>query len=330
MTAPTHPPALNSELAPSQFSPQSGEPIAELSGVVKGYRMDTVDVPVLRGINLLIQPGQFTVLLGPSGSGKTTLLNLVGCIDKPEAGQVTVAGHDIGSMNDNELSNFRAANIGFIFQNFNLIPVLTAFENIEYPLILAGMPMARRRRRVTRLLDAVGLADRAKNLPGQLSGGQRQRVAIARALARKPKLVIADEPTANLDSHTGEAILHLMRTMQRRFNISFLFSSHDRSLIDAADDLVTLKDGVIQSIRRKQAIARSAQLWKVTQPPADPQVTDDVDGDGEANLDDNAKPNDQDEVVMAEVIESAAEPPSATAQACDVKAAKAPEQPAHG
>jgi putative ABC transport system ATP-binding protein len=179
------------------------------------------------------------------------LLNLVGCVDRADHGDVVVAGQAIRTMSDDALADFRARNIGFIFQNFNLIPVLTAFENIEYPLVLAGMPADRRRRRVTRLLEAVGLPDRARNLPGQLSGGQRQRVAIARALARKPKLVIADEPTANLDSHTGEAVIRLMRGMQERYKISFLFSSHDRTVMNAADDLITLKDGVIQSIRRK-------------------------------------------------------------------------------
>jgi putative ABC transport system ATP-binding protein len=227
------------------------EPVAILSGVVKSYQMDAVNVPVLRGIDLLIRPGHFTVLLGPSGSGKTTLLNLVGCIDKVDRGEVVVAGQPVDKLSDDELADFRAANIGFVFQNFNLIPVLTAFENIEYPLVLAGMTRERRHRRVSRLLDSVGLADLGGNLPGQLSGGQRQRVAIARALARRPKLVIADEPTANLDSETGEAILRLMRRMQARYKISFLFSSHDPSLMNAADDLITLRDGVIQSIRRK-------------------------------------------------------------------------------
>ncbi|MBU6256971.1 MAG: ABC transporter ATP-binding protein [Burkholderiales bacterium] len=213
--------------------------------------MDAVTVPVLQGIDLLVRPGHFTVLLGPSGSGKTTLLNLVGGIDRADQGEVVVAGRSIAAMSDDELSDFRAENIGFIFQNFNLIPVLTAFENVEYPLVLAGMAPERRRRRVARLLDAVGLADRADNRPGQLSGGQRQRVAIARALARKPKLVVADEPTANLDSATGDAILNLMRHMQEQYRISFLFSSHDRSLMKAADDLITLRDGVIQGIHRK-------------------------------------------------------------------------------
>ena len=227
------------------------EPVALISGVEKSYRMDAVEVPVLKGIDLLVRPGCFTVLLGPSGSGKTTLLNLVGCIDRPDKGHVMVAGCAIHTLTDDALADFRAANIGYVFQNFNLIPVLSAYENVEYPLVMAGMPPAMRHQRVMRLLEAVGLSDRARNLPGQLSGGQRQRVAIARALARRPKLVIADEPTANLDSKTGAAILTLMRRMQIRYRISFLFSSHDRSLIKAADDLIMLHDGVIQSIRRK-------------------------------------------------------------------------------
>ncbi len=229
------------------------EPVAELAGIEKSYQLDAVEVPVIRGVDLLIRPGHFTVLLGPSGSGKTTLLNMLGCIDRPDRGEVTVAGVKVGALDDDALSDFRARNIGFIFQNFNLIPVLTAAENIEYPLVLAGMEPDRRKRRVAKLLDAVGLADRARNLPGQLSGGQRQRVAIARALARKPKLVIADEPTANLDSRTGAAILALMRRMQERYQISFVFSSHDRDLIGAADDIISLRDGVIESIQRKRS-----------------------------------------------------------------------------
>ena len=213
--------------------------------------MDDVTVPVLQGIDVQIRPAYFTVLLGPSGSGKTTLLNLIGCLDRPDAGKVMVAGTDVNSLTDDELADFRAEHIGFVFQSFNLIPVLTAFENVEYPLILAGMDPERRRRRVSRLLEAVGLADRADNRPGQMSGGQRQRVAIARALARKPQIVIADEPTANLDSQTGAAIIALMRWMQQNFKISFIFSSHDSGLIKAADDLIVLRDGVIQSVRRK-------------------------------------------------------------------------------
>lgn len=227
------------------------EPVALLRGVAKTYQMDEVEVPVLKGIDLLVRPAHFTVLLGPSGSGKSTLLNMLGCIDRPDQGDVVVAGCDMNKLSDDALADFRAANIGFVFQSFNLIPVLSTFENIEYPLVLAGMPPERRQRRVKKLLDLVGLSDRARNLPGQLSGGQRQRVAIARALARKPKLVIADEPTANLDSQTGAAVIDLMRHMQERYKISFIFASHDRSLIDAADDLIMLRDGVIQKIIRK-------------------------------------------------------------------------------
>lgn len=242
------------------------EPVAVLTGIDKSYQMDSVQVPVLRGIDMLVRPGHFTVLLGPSGSGKTTLLNLVGCIDRPDKGEVVVAGTSINQLDDDALADFRSKNIGFVFQGFNLLPVLTAYENIEYPLVLAGVAPQERNRRVVRLLEAVGLSDRARNLPGQLSGGQRQRVAIARALVRKPKLVIADEPTANLDSQTGAAILSLMRHMQRRYQISFLFSSHDRNLIGVADDLITLRDGVIQSIRRKPAAADAVSAVADTQP----------------------------------------------------------------
>ena len=229
------------------------EPVAVLRRVEKTYLMDSVSVPVIRGVDILIRPAHFTVLLGPSGSGKTTLLNMIGCIDKPDGGTVEVAGCAVNELTDDALSDFRAANIGFIFQNFNLLPVLTAYENVEYPLVLAGMTPKRRHDRVTKLLEAVGLGDKARNLPGQLSGGQRQRVAIARALSRKPKLVIADEPTANLDSKTGAAILSLMRHMQFRYKISFIFSSHDRVVIGAADDLIYLRDGMIQEIRRKKS-----------------------------------------------------------------------------
>ncbi len=235
------------------------EPVAVLSGVEKSYQMDAVTVPVLRGIDVLIRPAHFTVVLGPSGSGKTTMLNLIGCIDRADKGSVSIAGTDVDQLSDDQRADFRAAHIGFVFQNFNLLPVLTAFENVEYPLTLAGMEPERRKRRVKKLLDLVGLGDRADNRPGQLSGGQRQRVAIARALARKPRLVIADEPTANLDSQTGAAVIALMRRMQERYRISFIFSSHDRGLIGAADDLIILRDGVIQSIRRKATEAVEAE-----------------------------------------------------------------------
>jgi len=225
-------------------------PLALLTQVFKTYQMDSVEVPVIRGVDILVRHSKFTVLLGPSGSGKTTLLNMLGCVDKPDKGEIVVADEKVAEMSDDALSDFRARNIGFIFQNFNLLPVLSAYENIEYPLLLAGATPSQRGKLVPRLLKAVGLSDRAKNLPGQMSGGQRQRVAIARALARKPKLVIADEPTANLDSHTGATILALMRRMVDEYAISFIFSSHDPEVIKAADDTIVLKDGLIQEVWR--------------------------------------------------------------------------------
>lgn len=221
-----------------------------LKQVHKVYQLDSIGVPALSDIDLDIRANCFTVISGPSGSGKTTLLNLIGCIDRPDQGQVIVAGQDVQQMSDDALSDFRARHLGFIFQNFNLLPVLTAYENVEYPLLLTGLPEAQRRQRVLALLDAVGLADKARNRPGQLSGGQRQRVAIARALAPAPRLVLADEPTANLDSHTGAAIIALMRKMQREQHVAFVFSSHDPMVQAEADDTVFLHDGRISSVSR--------------------------------------------------------------------------------
>ena len=235
--------------AHASTSARISEPVI-LKDVNKVYRLDAVDVPALVNINVLIRPNRFTVLSGPSGSGKTTLLNVIGCIDRPDSGEVTVAGHAVQSMSDDALSAFRARYIGFIFQNFNLLPILTAYENIEYPLIMAGMGASERRQRVEMLLKAVGLAERAGNRPGQLSGGQRQRVAIARALVRGPRIVLADEPTANLDSQTGAMIIRLMRKMQKNYQVSFIFSSHDPMVLAEADDAVFIQDGQIVSIRR--------------------------------------------------------------------------------
>jgi putative ABC transport system ATP-binding protein len=218
----------------------------------KTYHLDAVDVPALIDIDLEIRPNCFTVISGPSGSGKTTLLNVIGCIDQPNSGEVIVAGEQVQKMSDDALSDFRARHIGFIFQNFNLLPVLTVEENVEYPLLLARVPAAERKRRVAGLLEAVGLADKTRNIPGQLSGGQRQRVAIARALAPNPKLVLADEPTANLDSHTGQAIIELMRAMQREHHVSFVFSSHDPKVMAEADDAVMIRDGRIEKIERRE------------------------------------------------------------------------------
>ena len=230
----------------------------ELKQVGKTYHLDAVDVPALVDINLQIRPNCFTVISGPSGSGKTTLLNLIGCIDRANQGEIFVAGQNVQTMSDDALSAFRAQHLGFIFQNFNLLPVLSAYENIEYPLLLNKVPAAQRKQKVNALLDVVGLSDRAQNRPGQLSGGQRQRVAIARALAAEPKLVLADEPTANLDSHTGAAIIALMRKMQRELQVSFVFSSHDPQVQAEADDTVFIRDGRITHITRQDEAQASA------------------------------------------------------------------------
>ncbi len=229
-----------------------------LRNVGKTYRLDTVTVPALSAVSIDIRPGRFTVLCGPSGSGKTTLLNMMGCIDRPDEGEILVDGQAVQAMTDDALSDFRARRIGFVFQNFNLLPLLTAFENVEYPLVLAAVPAAQRKERVRTLLDAVGLADRAGNRPGQLSGGQRQRVAIARALATEPALVLADEPTANLDSQTGAEIIALMRRLQRERGASFVFSSHDPMVLAQADDVVRIRDGRIDAIEHRDTSAEVA------------------------------------------------------------------------
>lgn len=221
-----------------------------IKNVSKIYRLDSIDVPALVDIDLEIRSNRFTVISGASGSGKTTLLNLIGCIDRPDKGEVIVAGQAAHLMSDDALSDFRSKQFGFIFQNFNLLPVLTAYENVEFPLLLGSVSAAQRKERVMGLLAAVGLADKAGNRPGQLSGGQRQRVAIARALAPAPQLVLADEPTANLDSSTGAAILALMRKMQREHHVAFVFSSHDPQVQAEADDAVLIRDGKIISIER--------------------------------------------------------------------------------
>jgi len=183
------------------------------------------------------------MVVGPSGSGKTTLLNLVGCIDVPSSGMVEVCGQDIAALHDDAVSEFRARNISFVFQGFNLIPVLTAYENVEYPLLLSRMRAGERRQRTLAMLEAVGLANQQRQRPNELSGGQKQRVAVARALVKEPQLVLADEPTANLDSHTGASIIELMRRMQQDLRTSFIFSTHDPQLISHAEEIFTIRDG---------------------------------------------------------------------------------------
>lgn len=223
-----------------------------MKGVCKTYRLDRVEVPAAVDVDLVVYPNRFTVLSGPSGSGKTTLLNLMGGIDRPDRGEIVIDGKDTQELSDDEMADFRARHIGFVFQNFNLIPTLNAFENIEYPLRLMGMPREKRREQVMGILDEIELGGYGERYPGELSGGQRQRVAIGRALACMPALVLADEPTANLDSRTGDAIIALMRRMQQERGMCFVFSSHDQKVLAAADDVVHIRDGRVVGIERER------------------------------------------------------------------------------
>ena len=212
--------------------------------VAKTYRVGDVDVPALRGIDFSIEPASFVAFVGPSGSGKTTLLNMVGCLDKPSSGRLAVLDTDVAALDRRAAADFRGLNIGFIFQDFNLIPVLSAYENIEYPLLMVqDWPADKRRARVTELLEAVGMAEQAGKRPDQLSGGQKQRVAVARALTTHPKLVLADEPTANLDHDTAYRIIELMKKMRDEFRTTFIFSTHDSKIVGEAEVILTLEDG---------------------------------------------------------------------------------------
>jgi ABC-type antimicrobial peptide transport system, ATPase component len=224
-----------------------------LRDVVKTYDDEGLKVTAINGITMDIPRKRFAMIVGPSGSGKTTLLNLIGCIDKPSAGTIEVAGEAVGRLSDNKITDFRAKNIAFIFQNFSLYPVLSAYENVEYPLLLIGMPAKQRRERAMGMLEAVGLVDQAKQRPNQLSGGQKQRVAIARALVKHPEIVLADEPTANLDSQTGAQIIELMRKMQHEQEVSFIFASHDPQLISHAEETYLIRDGELVEHRTETA-----------------------------------------------------------------------------
>ncbi len=239
--------------ASSGTRPSSEDDVATLTGVSKTYRLGEVEVQGVTDITLSIRRRCFTVIVGPSGSGKTTLLNLIGCIDTPSRGNIRVCGTEVGRLDDTSLSDFRAAKIGFIFQSFSLIPVLTAYENVEYPLLLTGVAAKERRERTLAMLNAVELGAQAGHRPNQLSGGQRQRVAIARALVKEPELVLADEPTANLDSATGQSIIALMHQMQESHNTSFIFSSHDPQVMETADDVISIRDGRLVTLRRGAA-----------------------------------------------------------------------------
>ena len=219
--------------------------VIRAESVSKVYRSGEVDVHALRSVDLVIRRGEFTAIAGPSGSGKTTLLNIVSGLDAPTSGRVLLAGKPISEMSGNELSDFRRDHIGFIFQSYNLIPVLTARENVEYVMLLQGTSDRERRRRVAEILGEVGLEGMEDRRPAQLSGGQQQRVAVARAMASRPDLILADEPTANLDSGTGAALLDMMRELNERRGMTFVFSTHDRMIMDRAKRLVVLKDGQV-------------------------------------------------------------------------------------
>jgi putative ABC transport system ATP-binding protein len=217
--------------------------------VYKNYLLGEQKVPALKDITLAVEAGVFLAIAGPSGSGKTTLLNLIGCIDTPTQGKIYINGQDVSGKTPNELADLRARTIGFIFQTFNLLPVLTAAENVEYPLLQRpDIDKAGRKKRVDYFLGIVGLTPYAHHRPNQLSGGQRQRVAIARALAIRPSIVLADEPTANLDRATGKEILKLMKSINRKLGTTFIFSTHDRRVMAMADRLVRVDDGEISSL----------------------------------------------------------------------------------
>ncbi|MEE8395415.1 MAG: ABC transporter ATP-binding protein [bacterium] len=221
------------------------------SAVTKNYRQGEVDVAALRGVDLTLEEGEFTALVGPSGSGKTTLLNLIGGLDRPSGGVLSLAGQDTSLLSEGALSDFRLHHIGFVFQAYNLIPVFSALENVEFIMVLQGRPAAESRKRALLYLDRVGMADFAGRRPKALSGGQQQRVAVARALAAEPKLVLADEPTANLDSENANGLLELMRELNREEKMTFLFSTHDARVMEWATRIVELRDGKVEASNDK-------------------------------------------------------------------------------
>ncbi|MEW6514220.1 MAG: ABC transporter ATP-binding protein [Pseudomonadota bacterium] len=222
--------------------------LVQATQLTKTYRAGDIDVPAIKGIDFAIEPASFVAFVGPSGSGKSTLLNMIGCLDHPTSGTLKVLDTDIATLDRRAAAKFRGEHIGFVFQDFNLIPVLTVFENIEYPLrMVQEWPAAKRQEQVLRMLEAVGMADQANKRPDQISGGQKQRVAVARALVSNPKLVLADEPTANLDHDTAYRILELMKKMRDEFKTTFVFSTHDAKIMGEAETTFILEDGHLQN-----------------------------------------------------------------------------------
>jgi len=224
----------------------------EIENVTKLYKIGEVETRALNGVTLTIEEGEFTALVGPSGSGKTTLLQLMGCLDQPNQGVVKIKGQDVTHLNANQRADLRREMIGFIFQFFALVPVLDAYENVELPLLLNGVAPNERRERVLNLLESVGLSDRIHHRPDQMSGGEQQRVAIARALSTQPLLVLADEPTANLDSENAAALLDIMHRLSHEEKTTFIFSTHDPRVMDRAERIITLHDGSIAGDQRHQ------------------------------------------------------------------------------
>ncbi|OGW07037.1 MAG: ABC transporter [Nitrospinae bacterium RIFCSPLOWO2_02_39_17] len=227
--------------------------------IQKDYQTGDICIKALKNINFEIKPSSFVSFVGPSGSGKTTLLNLIGCLDKPTSGKLNVAGTDVVSLNRKQSALFRGKTIGFIFQDFNLIPILTVYENIEYPLLMVEViPPDDRKKRVNELLEAVGMVEQKGKYPDQISGGQKQRVAVARALVTNPKLVLADEPTANLDHKTAYMVIGLMKKMRDEFKTTFIFSTHDQKIVGEVDVLYTLEDGELKSVEVKRGGKKNA------------------------------------------------------------------------
>jgi putative ABC transport system ATP-binding protein len=227
------------------LKPVEPGPVLELRGLHKTYHLGQHVVRALQGVNLVVRPGELLALTGPSGSGKSTLLNLAGLIDQPDAGEVLLRGRVVSTIGETEATLLRRDAIGFVFQSFNLVPVMTVADNVDYPLFIAGVAPAERRKRVAQMLAAVGLAEHAKHRSDALSGGQRQRVAIARALVKRPSLVIADEPTASLDSQTADQVLDLMREVGHAQGAAFLVATHDARLLRRCDRVIALRDGKI-------------------------------------------------------------------------------------
>lgn len=239
-------------------------PIIEIRGLSKRYRRGSDDIPVLSGIDLDVWPGDYVCLMGPSGSGKSTLLNLIAGIDSPSGGQVRIGGTDIASLSDRELARWRAANVGFIFQFYNLMPVLTAFENVELPLLLTRLTRSQRKEHVVRALQLVGLASRMDHTPNELSGGQQQRVAIARALVTDPTLIVADEPTGDLDRQTGEEILDLLETLNRSLGKTIVMVTHDPKAAARAHRRINLDKGVLTAQTHDESMDGSSAESKET------------------------------------------------------------------